>query len=165
MALPPSPPPRAEVDDAVKLWLILDRAHGALQEVAARDVARNQLTLGEYGVLEALYHKGPMFLGELQRKLNVSSGGITYLMDRLEKHGYAERRLCSEDRRARYGVLTESGEALVRDSFPGLSQRIREATSALSEEQIHALTDLLRQLGHHAAEIANAEGQEVLARG
>ncbi len=165
MALPSSTPPRAEVDDAVKLWLILDRAHGALQEVAAQDVARNQLTLGEYGVMEALYHKGPMFLGELQRKLNVSSGGITYLMDRLEKHGYAERRLCSEDRRARYGVLTDAGEALVRNSFPGLSQRIREATSALTEQQIHTLTDLLRQLGHHAADIANAEESEVLARG
>lgn len=165
MALPPSPPPRAEVDDAVKLWLILDRAHGALQEIAARDVARNQLTLGEYGVLEALYHKGPMFLGELQRKLNVSSGGITYLMDRLEKHGLAERRLCSEDRRARYGVLTDAGEALVRDSFPTLSQRIREATATLTEEQIHTLTDLLRQLGHHAADLANAEGPEVLAGG
>lgn len=164
MVLPPSPPPRAEVDDAVKLWLILDRAHAALQEIAAQDVARNQLTLGEYGVLEALYHKGPMFLGELQRKLNVSSGGITYLMDRLERHGFAERRLCAEDRRARYAVLTDAGETLVRKSFPGLSRRIREATVVLTEEEIRTLTGLLRELGLHAAELA-ADNEEVLAKG
>ncbi len=69
--------PRGRQETALKLWVVLSRAHTAIEAQAAADVTRHGLSLTEFGILEALYHKGPMLLGEIQRKLLVSSGGIT----------------------------------------------------------------------------------------
>ena len=70
-------PPRGRQETALKLWVVLSRAHTAIGAQAATAITRHGLSLAEFGILEALYHKGPMLLGELQRKLLVSSGGIT----------------------------------------------------------------------------------------
>ena len=89
---------------ALKLLVVLSRASAAVQVHLQASVAEFDLTLMEFGILEALYHRGDMLLGELQRKILVSSGGVTYLVDRLEKRGLVERRDCPNDRRARFAV-------------------------------------------------------------
>ena len=104
--------------DALKLWVVLSRAYTAITARAAADVARHDLTLAEFGVLEALFHKGRMLLGEVQRSLLVSSGGVTYLVDRLEARGLVRREACPEDRRARYAALTDAGVEFVHRHFP-----------------------------------------------
>ncbi|MDX2184512.1 MAG: MarR family transcriptional regulator [Gemmatimonadaceae bacterium] len=132
---------------ALKLWVVLARAHAAITDRATADVARHGLTLAEFGILEALYHKGPMLLGEVQRRILVSSGGITYLVDRLVQRGLLERRLCAEDRRARYAALTEAGRALVERIFPEHAEMIRQALSGLSSTEQATAIGLLRTLG------------------
>jgi MarR family transcriptional regulator, 2-MHQ and catechol-resistance regulon repressor len=137
--------------DALKLWVILSRAYRAIEERATRDVAQHGLTLAEFGVLEALYHKGPMLLGEVQRSLLVSSGGVTYLVDRLERRGLVRRDECAEDRRARYAVLTPEGEEFVRRIFPAHATEVRKAVAGLTREDQRAATGLLKRLGLAAA--------------
>jgi MarR family transcriptional regulator, 2-MHQ and catechol-resistance regulon repressor len=137
--------------DALKLWVVLSRAYRALEERTTRDVARHGLTLAEFGVLEALYHKGPMLLGEVQRSLLVSSGGVTYLVDRLERRGLVRRDECAEDRRARYAVLTPEGEEFVRGLFPAHAAEVRKAVAGLTRDEQRAATALLKRLGLAAA--------------
>lgn len=137
---------------ALKLWVVLARAYAAVADRAARDVARHGLTLAEFAVMEALYHKGQLLLGEVQKKILVSSGGVTYLVDRLEQRGLVERRLCAEDRRARYAALTDEGQELMRRIFPEHAECIAEVASALSLEEQAELTRMLRDLGRHAAD-------------
>src|SRR5688572_16569580 len=142
---------------ALKLWVVLARAYAAVSERAARDVARHGLTLAEFAVMEALYHKGQLLLGEVQKKILVSSGGVTYLVDRLEQRGLVERRLCAEDRRARYAALTADGQAFMSRIFPEHAECITEVASALTIEQQQQITELLRDLGRHAADDLVAE--------
>src|SRR5687768_17959686 len=117
---------------ALKLWVILARAHNAVSQRAAEDVARHGLTLAEFAVMEALYHKGPLLLGEVQKKILVSSGGVTYLVDRLEQRGLVVRQLCAEDRRARYAALTEQGKGFMTRIFPEHAECIAEVAGALT---------------------------------
>jgi MarR family 2-MHQ and catechol resistance regulon transcriptional repressor len=137
---------------ALKLWVVLARAYAAVSERAARDVARHGLTLAEFAVMEALYHKGPLLLGEVQKKILVSSGGVTYLVDRLEQRGLVERRLSPEDRRARFASLTADGKAMMDRIFPEHAECINDVADALSTEQQVELTRMLRDLGRHAAD-------------
>ncbi len=137
---------------ALKLWIVLSRAHAAVLGRAQRDAARHGLTLAELGILEALYHKGPLLLGQVQRALLVSSGGTTFLVDRLEGKGLVERRDCPSDRRARYAALTPRGERLVRETFPAHAEAIRQALSGLAPAEQRQATALLRTLGRAAAE-------------
>ncbi|HYW31736.1 MAG TPA: MarR family transcriptional regulator [Gemmatimonas sp.] len=136
---------------ALRLWVIMARAHSAIAAHAAADVARHGLTLAEFGILEALYHRGSMLLGELQRRILVSSGGITFLVDRLTAKGFVERRTCESDRRARYAALTPRGEALVAEIFPAHAAALTQAMSTLEPHQQHAVADCLRAMGTDAA--------------
>lgn len=145
--------PRSE-DGALKLWVVLSRAFAAIARHAEADVARHGLTGTEFAILEALYHVGPLLLGELQRKILVSSGGVTYLVDRLEEKGLVERQECPSDRRARYAALTADGERLVGRIFPEHARHIARAMSGLTAGETAQATALLRMLGTSAAELS-----------
>jgi MarR family 2-MHQ and catechol resistance regulon transcriptional repressor len=152
---PPAPPGGA-TGTALKCFVVLNRAVRAVQDRLTEWVERQDLTLAEFGILEALYHKGPLLLGEVQRKILVSSGGITFLVDRLAAKGLVERKACPDDRRARYAALTPAGERLMREIFPAHAARIAEALGGLSPAEQKTLTGLLKRLGHHAAALPAA---------
>ncbi len=146
-------PPTAPLDDpALKLWVVLSRAFQAVQRQAEADIARHGLTLGEFGVVEVLYHKGRLLLGDVQRKVLVSSGGVTYLVDRLEAKGLVRRVACPEDKRARYAELTAKGRALIARIFPEHRAAIGDAVGGLSEAEQRRAAALLRALGLAAAD-------------
>ena len=140
-----------EQREALHLWVVLSRAYHALAARAAADVSRHELTIAEFGVLEALLHKGPMLLGEVQRSLLVSSGGVTYLVDRLTARGLVRREACASDRRARYAVLTPAGEALLREIFPAHAAAVTAACAGLAPGEQQAAAELLKRLGRAAA--------------
>jgi MarR family 2-MHQ and catechol resistance regulon transcriptional repressor len=140
-------------DAALKLWIVLARAYGAVAKHVEKDVARHDLTPMEFGIMEVLYHKGRLLLGEIQRKVLVTSGGITYLVDRLVAKGLVERQECPEDRRARYAALTPAGSALIRHMFPAHVREIERALGALTPAEQAEATSLLRRLGLAAAEL------------
>lgn len=111
----------------------------------------HELTLTEFTILEALYHKGPLLLGDVQKKILLSSGGVTYTVDRLAEKGLVERRECVSDRRARYAALTAKGEALMERIFPAHAAHIEDIMSALTAKEQEEVTTLLRKLGLSAA--------------
>ena len=136
---------------SLKLWVVLARAYAAIGRQVDADIARHGLTTTEFGILEVLHHKGPLLLGEIQRKVLVTSGGITYLVDRLVSKGLVRREDCPSDRRARYAVLTPAGEMLIRRIFPEHAAVIARALSGLSGAEQAEATALLRRLGLAAA--------------
>jgi len=148
--------PDAATATALKLFVVLSRAQRAIAERTEASLSGHGLTGTEFAILEALYHKGPLLLGEVQRKILVSSGGITFLVDKLADRGLVERKPCATDRRARYAALTRKGEALMAEIFPGHAEAIREVMSALTKTEQKQATMLLKQLGLSAAGAAKA---------
>ncbi|MDX1675683.1 MAG: MarR family transcriptional regulator [Longimicrobiales bacterium] len=150
-------------DTALKLWVVLNRAHSAVEAHAEADVARHGLSLAEFGALEALYTKGPLLVGELQRKVLKSSGGMTYVLDRLQDKGYVQRRPCETDRRAIYAELTEEGEALLDRIFPLHARTLETAQSTLTPAEQREATELLKRLGRGAERAPLPEEEEATA--
>ena len=136
---------------ALKLYVVLTRASEALHAHTKVHVDSHDLTHTEFAILEALYHKGRMLLGELQKKILVSSGGITFLIDKLEKRGLVRRALCDSDRRARYAELTDDGRQLMDRIFPAHAEVIRRAMAGLGLADQRKITELLKALGTEAA--------------
>jgi|SRR5688572_5572048 len=146
------PAPDARTAAALKLYVVLMRASAAVTRRVDESVTRHGLSPAEFGILEVLYHRGPMLLGEVQRKILVSSGGITFLVDKLASKGLVERRECETDRRARYAALTTEGERLIERLFPPHAAKIAEVigAAALTTSEQRELTSLLRRLGTSA---------------
>ena len=143
----------SERGDPLKLWVVLARAYSSVARHVEADVARHGLTVGEFGILEALYHTGPLLLGEVQKKVLISSGGVTYLVDRLAAKGLVERRACPEDRRARYAALTREGEELLDRIFPEHADALHRALGGLTADERARATELFKRLGRGAAEL------------
>jgi MarR family 2-MHQ and catechol resistance regulon transcriptional repressor len=134
-------------DVALKLWIVLSRANAAVAGHSHDDIARHQLSPTAFASLEALYHKGRMLVGELQRKILISSGGITYVIDQLEAKGLVTRRPCEEDRRAIHAELTPAGRKLMDKVFPLHAEAMEHAVSGLTRREQEDAIRLLRKLG------------------
>lgn len=143
---------------ALRLWVVLARAYASVARHSTADIARHDLTVTEFGILEALHHKGPLLLGEIQRKVLVTSGGITYVVDRLVEKGLVRREESATDRRARYAVLTPAGSALIARIFPRHAEVLTSVIAELTAREQEEVTRLLRRLGTAAAERADGPG-------
>ena len=61
--------------------------------------AEDGLPLSQFGVLEALWHLGPLCQRDLGLKIRKSSGNMTMVVDNLEKRALVDRRKNADDRR------------------------------------------------------------------
>src|SRR6202167_3534633 len=94
-------PSQIEKDrSGVHLWVLLWKDSKAVEVHARRSVNRTELGLSNFGVLEALLHKGPLPISALGKKVLLSSGSMTAAVDRLERSGYVEWEAMSTDRPA-----------------------------------------------------------------
>jgi MarR family 2-MHQ and catechol resistance regulon transcriptional repressor len=143
---------------ALKLYVVLTKAAASLHAHARSDIARHDLLESEFAILEALYHKGPLLLGEVQKRVLVSSGGTTFLIDKLADRGLVERAPCASDRRARYAKLTPAGTTLMKKIFPTHAEVIRRAMSGLGLADQRKLTALLKTLGTEAEALGPPPG-------
>lgn len=94
-----------------------------------------RLTVGQFGVLEALFHSGPLCQGDLAKKILRSGGNMTMIIDNLEKRGLVCRERTSEDRRVLRIVLSPEGEDLVRRILPDHVRIIFEEFRFLTTEE------------------------------
>lgn len=156
-----TPAPRTWSDEderALRLWIALARCYATFSRAVACKVAEYDLTAPQFGVLEALYHKGPLSLGELAEKLLVTGGNVTYVMDRLEAMGLVTRERSGDDRRVVRAHLTSRGRATIEAVFPGHVEFIRDLVSSLNPDEQEALRELLKKLGKGIARTGKANG-------
>lgn len=132
---------------ALRLWIALARCYSTYSRAVSCKVAEYGLTTPQFGVLEALYHLGPLSLGDLADKLLVTGGNVTYVMDRLEEQDLVYRERSPEDRRVIQAKLTERGRALISGVFPGHGEFIEELSGHLDAEEQDQLRALLKKLG------------------
>lgn len=134
----------------VHLWLLLWKAGKAVEAHARRSVEATGIGLSDFGVLEALYHKGPLTVSAIGKKVLLSSGSMTAAVDRLERSGLVERGPDVTDRRARIVHLTRTGRALIRKVFSEHARDMERLFSRLDEQERNTLGELLRKLGREA---------------
>ena len=134
-------------DETLRLWVTLARCYQTFARESSHHLASHGLTTAQFGVMEALYHLGPTTLGALAGKLLVSSGNVTYVMDRLEKLGYVVRERCAEDRRVYWAKLTEKGRAVIDEVFPDHARHLARVTEHLGVDEKAQLRELLKKLG------------------
>jgi len=132
------------------LWLILWKAYEAVRAQADCHIHSLGIGFSDFGVLEALLHKGPMPVNVLGAKVGLTSGSITSLVDRLEAKGLLERQPHPEDGRARMVHLTPGGRNLIACAFANHEAAMERATAGLTAEEKGQAAELLKRLGLYA---------------
>jgi len=149
------PAPASDGDRAATLQLIiaLGRALQALERTVRPHLTQSGLSLTEFAVLEVLYHKGALRLGEIRDRILVTAASTTYVVRKLEERGLMRRRTCAEDSRVVFGELTAKGRTLIDEVFPAHVERLQQAMAGLSVSQKRETSRLLRALILHARRI------------
>jgi MarR family 2-MHQ and catechol resistance regulon transcriptional repressor len=131
----------------VHLWLVLWKVTRTLEARAEASIASLGMCRSDFGVLEALLHKGPLAVHELGAKVLLTSGSITTAIDRLERRGLVARGSDPRDRRARIIRLTPAGRKTIGGAFAEHERAMEQAVSHLGSKDRATLLTLLRHLG------------------
>jgi MarR family transcriptional regulator, 2-MHQ and catechol-resistance regulon repressor len=146
---------------APRLWLVMMRSHHALRLLAEQSIANAGLGLTDFAALEALLHKGPLTISEIQDKLLLASGSMTAAIDRLEKRGLVARKSTPKDRRARVIELTGPGKDMAAKCFEKHAKDLEATMSALSADEKEQIYGSLKKLGLFAAQKLDGGRQAV----
>jgi MarR family transcriptional regulator, 2-MHQ and catechol-resistance regulon repressor len=137
-------------DDQVRSlnsYIALLRCAETVTSYTARHLAAAKLTVGQFGVLETLYHLGPLCQRDIGRKLLRSGGNMTTVIDNLARRGLVERHPYPEDRRYWQVDLTAEGREVIAALFPRHLERITERLQVLDADEQEQLRRLCRKLG------------------
>ena len=137
----------ARQERALEAYVKLLRAADTVDSFLMSKLESAGLTPSQFGVLEALYHIGPLCLGELARKLLKTSGNLTMVVGNLQKRGLVTRTRQAADKRFYLVSITEKGRKLIAQVFPQHVERIVGAMSELAPAEQETLAALSRKLG------------------
>ena len=132
---------------ALDTFIKLVRATDSVSNRIHRHLAETDLTVSQFGVLEALFHLGPLNQRDLAEKLLKSGGNMTLVIDNLEKRELVKREREADDRRCIKVCLTQKGHQLISRIFPSHVAAVVNEIGILTPDEQEELGRLCRKLG------------------
>ena len=131
------------LDTAIKLA----RATETLIAKTSLNLSTHSVTISQFGILDAVYHLGPLTQKSLGEKILKSGGNITHVVDNLEKRALVKRYRGKNDRRNFEIHLTKKGEKLIAKILPGYVKVIKDELGILNQEESETLQRLCKKIG------------------
>ena len=119
----------------MKILIGLHRNVNALDKKTSKIAAEYNLTFSQFMVLEALYSKGDMSVGEVRERILSSVGTIPLIVNNLVKMNYVERMCNEKDRRVCILHLTQEGYDVISKIVPRNEAMIAESMEVLDQEE------------------------------
>lgn len=127
------------------LWTALSRSQQGIYREVLRVFKDHNLSAGQFAVLEVLYHKEPLSVGDIIEKILITGGNITVVIQNLEKKGLLTQRVDHEDSRKKVIEITKEGIRVLEGAFKVHLDKINEILDVYSEEEKKTLFKLLRK--------------------
>ncbi len=131
----------------LKLLVVLNRCQQSIMRRGHETIKESNLTIPQFAVLEMLYHKGSLKVGEIIEKSLSTIGSISVVIDNLIKIGLVKKEKCNEDKRITYVAITLEGKKLIEEVFPNHLKELENIMVGLSKEEKQILIMLLKKLG------------------
>ncbi|MEJ8735186.1 MULTISPECIES: MarR family winged helix-turn-helix transcriptional regulator [Mediterraneibacter] len=131
----------------MKILIGLHRNVNTLDKKTAKIAAEYNLTFSQFMVLEALYSKGDMTVGEVRERILSSVGTIPLIVNNLVKMNYVERLSDERDRRVCILHLTKEGYDVISKIAPKNEAMILESMAVLDDKEKEEFVYLLKKIG------------------
>src|SRR3954464_9720403 len=139
-----------QTSTAIDAFVRLVRANAAVtRQLSAQLSADHRLNLSDYEALLSLARAPESRLRrvDLANGLLLTAGGVTRLLDGLERDGFVAREERASDRRVTYAVLTDAGRAKLREASKSHTRQIRELLGgSYDDDELAQLIALLDRL-------------------
>lgn len=137
-------------NESLKALTVLLRASQTVEDLLRKDMQQFKINLTEFAVLELLYHKGEQPIQRIGEKILITSGSITYVVDKLEQKGYVMREASPTDRRVTFIKLTDAGKIFIEEIFPLHEKLVENIFSPINFEGKMQVIELLKKVSFHA---------------
>jgi DNA-binding MarR family transcriptional regulator len=152
----PSPghpaPSRNNPERSIRVWFRLIRLEARMQAAVSERLRLIGLSIPQCDVLTTLSEEEGVSQQELAKRLYVTKGNISGLLDRLQSAGLVERRSAASDRRQHSIHLTEAGRAAATKALAVQHRwvastlgRMNEVDLKALETQLIGLRDIVRE--------------------
>ncbi|RQM98420.1 MarR family transcriptional regulator [Staphylococcus warneri] len=98
----------------------------------------------DWTTIDMLSETGPITAGELGRRVGLTTGSVTALVDRLERAGYVKRERHPKDRRSIMIVPQYEDKSEVQHAYETLNQHMTELTNQYTAEQMETIQSFLK---------------------
>jgi DNA-binding MarR family transcriptional regulator len=139
--------PARYADPRITAMGLLAETVGGLHQRFAEQFAAHDLAPAEFEVLLRLARTpgGALRMNDLAAQTQLTTSGITRVVDRLERSGLVERRTCPTDRRGMFAHVTAAGLNRLDAVLPGHVELVdRWLISLLPPDELEHFLDLLR---------------------
>ncbi len=138
---------------------LVGRVMSAIRVQADHSDRLDQLTSARFGLnrtdgraIELLSRLGPMTAKQLATHLGMTTGGVTTVIDRIERAGYVRRRRDGEDRRRVMLETTPLQAAREKELFGALIERTGRLINSRSDDDLVVIRDFLEDLSAGVAD-------------
>ncbi len=125
--------------------IVFTIAEHKIHKLEYKTIKDKGLTIAQFGVLEALYNKGDLTVGEIMERILTTSGNITVVVKNLERDGLVRRYPNEYDRRINMVSITPQGEAIIEDIMPEHIENINNIFNILTKEEKIQLKNILKK--------------------
>lgn len=125
--------------------ITLTQVNSCFTKVLNENISEFGLNLTDFSVLDLLFQKGEQTTQKIGEKILVTSGSITYILNKLEKMGLIYRNKSETDKRITYIRLTDEGRNAIFQILPLQIEKINEIFSDFTKEDLVSLNHLMKK--------------------
>lgn len=128
-----------------KIFIGMSRVINQINKATNKVYIKYGLTSGQFAVLEALYHKGDLSVGEVQEKILSTSGTIPIIVKNLEKEGFIYKTNDDKDKRRFILHITTKGRELMDIVYPENEEIIISMMNIWDEEEKEEILNYMKR--------------------
>jgi DNA-binding MarR family transcriptional regulator len=118
---------------------------GAASDFDERVAKKFKLSRTDMRCLDILGRLGPMTAGQLSDETGLSTGAVTFLLDRLELAGMVKRRRDTDDRRRVWVELVPAAQKRLEHAQQPIVEEMKEVTRRFKAEELAIVRDYMRE--------------------
>ncbi|TDL67470.1 MarR family transcriptional regulator [Rhodococcus qingshengii] len=129
-------------------FLMLMQTSKAIQERIRDEMSKNKLSITEFSVLEVLFYQGKQTIQQIGNRILITSGSMTYVIDKLEQKGVIKRNDCREDRRVIHITLTAEGMEMMENIMPKYQEMVDSFFWDLTDDESQLVVNSLKKVSN-----------------
>jgi DNA-binding MarR family transcriptional regulator len=118
---------------------------GAASEFQEDLAKKLKLSRTDMRCLDLIGRLGPMTAGRLAEESGLTTGAVTFILDRLEQVGMVTRRRDTEDRRRVWVEIVPDARDRLEDLQQPVAEEMRQVAQRFKADELEIVRDFMRQ--------------------
>ncbi len=118
---------------------------GAASDFDERVAKKLKLSRTDMRCLDLIGRLGPITVGRLAEESGLTTGAVTFILDRLEEAGMVHRRRDTEDRRRVWVEIEPEAKARLQEVQQPIADQMREVAQHFKADELAIVRDYMRQ--------------------